>query len=79
MDFSAWFEVYLGGRWYTFDARHNVPRIGRVLMARGRDATDVAITTTFGQTLLKLFVVTTREVDADVLSEFAAPQLAASG
>ena len=45
MDFSAWFEVYLGGRWYTFDARHNKPRIGRILMARGRDATDVAITT----------------------------------
>ena len=43
MDFSAWFEVYLGGRWYTFDARHNAPRIGRILMARGRDATDVAI------------------------------------
>ena len=48
MDFSAWFEVYLGGRWYTFDARHNTPRIGRVLMARGRDAVDVALTTSFG-------------------------------
>ena len=48
MDFSAWFEVYLGGRWYTFDARHNIPRIGRILMARGRDAADVAISTTFG-------------------------------
>ena len=48
MDFSAWFEAYLGGRWYTFDARHNKPRIGRILMARGRDATDVAISTTFG-------------------------------
>ena len=48
MDFSAWFEVYLGGRWYTFDARHNEPRIGRILMARGRDATDVAIVTSFG-------------------------------
>ncbi len=47
MDFSAWFEVYLGGRWRTFDARHNKPRIGRILMARGRDATDVAITTAF--------------------------------
>ena len=44
MDFSAWFEAYLGGRWYTFDARHNKPRIGRILIARGRDATDVAIT-----------------------------------
>jgi len=41
MNFSAWFEVYLGDRWYTFDARHNKPRIGRILMARGRDATDV--------------------------------------
>ena len=48
MDFSAWFEVYLGDRWYTFDARHNAPRIGRILMARGRDATDVAISTSFG-------------------------------
>jgi transglutaminase-like putative cysteine protease len=45
MDFSAWFEAYLGGRWYAFDARHNKPRIGRILMARGRDATDVAIST----------------------------------
>ena len=50
MDFSAWFEVYLGGRWHTFDARHNIPRIGRVLMARGRDAVDVALTTSFGPT-----------------------------
>ena len=48
MDFSAWFEVYLGGRWYTFDARHNKPRIGRILVARGRDATDVALSTAFG-------------------------------
>jgi len=48
MDFSAWFDVYLGGRWHTFDARHNTPRIGRILMARGRDATDTALTTTFG-------------------------------
>ena len=48
MDFSAWFEVYLGGHWYTFDARHNQPRIGRILMATGRDATDVALSTSFG-------------------------------
>ena len=47
MDFSAWFEAYLDGRWYTFDARHNTPRIGRILMATGRDATDVAISTQF--------------------------------
>jgi transglutaminase-like putative cysteine protease len=48
MDFSAWFEAYLGRRWFTFDARHNVPRIGRVLIARCRDAADVAISTSFG-------------------------------
>ena len=63
MDFSGWFEVYLGGRWYTFDARHNVPRIGRVLMAKGRDAVDVALTTAFGTAELKKFVVWTDEVD----------------
>jgi transglutaminase-like putative cysteine protease len=62
MDFSAWMEVYLGGRWHTFDARHNTPRIGRVVMARGRDATDVALTTSFGPTTLKLFKVWTDEV-----------------
>jgi transglutaminase-like putative cysteine protease len=62
MDFSAWFEAYLGGRWYTFDARHNHPRIGRLLMARGRDATDVAISTTFGPCRLAGFEVTTEEV-----------------
>lgn len=57
MDFSAWFEVYLGGRWYTFDARFNTPRIGRVLIARGRDAVDVALTTSFGRADLKSFKV----------------------
>jgi transglutaminase-like putative cysteine protease len=62
MDFSAWFEAYLGGRWYTFDARHNKPRIGRILMARGRDATDAALTTTFGSALLTRFEVHTDEV-----------------
>jgi transglutaminase-like putative cysteine protease len=61
-DFSAWFEVYLGGRWWTRDARHNVRRIGRVLMARGRDATDVALTTAFGVANLKQFTVWTDEV-----------------
>jgi len=61
-DFSAWFDVYLGGRWYTFDARHNVPRIGRILMARGRDATDVAISTVFGPSALAEFTVWTDEV-----------------
>ena len=64
MDFSAWFDVYLGGRWYTFDARHNVPRIGRILMARGRDATDVAIVTSFGPCTLAGFRVITDEVGA---------------
>jgi transglutaminase-like putative cysteine protease len=62
MDFSAWFDVYLGGAWHTFDARHNTPRIGRILMARGRDATDAALTTTFGQTFLAKFEVHTDEV-----------------
>ncbi len=62
MDFAAWFEAYLGGRWYTFDARNNVPRIGRVLMARGRDAIDVAISTTFGPNTLISFKVWTDEL-----------------
>ncbi|GJD93173.1 transglutaminase-like domain-containing protein [Methylobacterium iners] len=62
MDFSAWFEVYLGGRWYTFDARHNQPRIGRIVMARGRDATDCALTTNFGRAPLLQFDVHTEEV-----------------
>jgi transglutaminase-like putative cysteine protease len=62
MDFSAWFQVYLGGAWHTFDARHNRPRIGRILIAVGRDATDVAISTTFGTTLLAHFEVVTDAV-----------------
>jgi transglutaminase-like putative cysteine protease len=62
MDFSAWFEVYLSGRWWTFDARHNIPRVGRVLMAVGRDASDVAITTSFGVANLKNFFVVSDEV-----------------
>jgi transglutaminase-like putative cysteine protease len=64
MDFSAWFEVYLGGRWHAFDARHNVPRIGRVLMARGRDAADVALTTAFGVNRLDSFHVGTVQVES---------------
>jgi transglutaminase-like putative cysteine protease len=64
MDFSAWFEVYLGGRWYIFDARNNVPRIGRVLMAQGRDAADAALSTTFGPNTLTGFKVWTDEVGA---------------
>jgi transglutaminase-like putative cysteine protease len=62
MDFSAWFEVYVGDRWYTFDARHNIPRIGRILIARGRDATDVAITTSYGLHQLVEFKVVTDEL-----------------
>ena len=62
MDFSAWFEVYLEGRWYTFDARHNCPRIGRILMARGRDATDAALTPACGAAQLTRFEVHTDEV-----------------
>jgi transglutaminase-like putative cysteine protease len=62
MDFSAWFEAYVGGEWYTFDARNNIPRIGRVLIARGRDAADVAISTTFGPNTLSNFTVWTEEV-----------------
>jgi transglutaminase-like putative cysteine protease len=59
VDFSAWFEVYLEGAWWTFDARNNTPRLGRTLMATGRDASDVAMTTSFGQTNLTNFVVVT--------------------
>jgi len=74
MDFSAWFEVYLSGRWWTFDARHNIPRVGRVLMAVGRDASDVAITTSFGVANLKQFFVVSDEVP-----EQAAPSRILSG
>jgi transglutaminase-like putative cysteine protease len=62
MGFSAWFEAYLDGTWYTFDPRNNVPRIGRVLMARGRDAADAAPTTTFGVNQLDSFKVWTEEI-----------------
>jgi transglutaminase-like putative cysteine protease len=61
-DFAAWFEAYLGGQWWTFDPRNNAPRVGRFLMARGRDAADVALTTTFGPNELKSFRVWTDEV-----------------
>jgi len=63
MDFSAWFEAYLDGGWHTFDARHNTPRIGRVVVARGRDAADVAMTHTFGVAWMTEFQVITDEVD----------------
>jgi transglutaminase-like putative cysteine protease len=61
MDFSAWFEVWLDGRWWAFDARNNMPRISRILMATGRDAADVALTTSFGQADLRYFFVVTEE------------------
>jgi transglutaminase-like putative cysteine protease len=65
MDFSAWFEVYLDDHWWTFDARNNRPRLGRVLMATGRDASDVAMTTSFGQAnLTRFFVVTEEETES---------------
>lgn len=62
MDFSAWFDVYLSGEWHTFDARHNTPRIGRILMARGRDAVDTALVTSFGSARLTEFNVKTDEI-----------------
>ncbi len=64
-DFSAWYQVYLGDRWWSMDARHNEPRYGRVLMATGRDAADVAITTSFGHANLAHFAVDSYEVDAE--------------
>jgi transglutaminase-like putative cysteine protease len=66
MDFAAWFEAYIGGRWYTFDPRNNEPRIGRVLIARGRDAVDVAIATTFGSNTLESFTIWADEIAENV-------------
>src|ERR1700761_3539021 len=74
MDFSAWFEVFLEGRWFTFDARHNQPRIGRVVIARGRDAADVAISTSFGPTRLATFKVITEEVTSEQVPERSPPR-----
>jgi transglutaminase-like putative cysteine protease len=65
MDFHTWFEAYLGGRWYTFDARHNVPRIGRVVIGRGRDAVDVALTTSYGAARLQKMTVWSDQYSAD--------------
>jgi transglutaminase-like putative cysteine protease len=62
MDFAGWFEAYLGGRWYCFDPRNNMPRIGRILIARGRDAADVALSNSFGPNTLVSFAVQTDEV-----------------
>jgi transglutaminase-like putative cysteine protease len=68
MDYNAWFEVFLDGRWFTFDARHNMPRIGRITVARGRDATDIPLATSFGPHTLKTFRVWTEEVGPTVLN-----------
>ena len=70
MDFSAWFEAFLDGGWHTFDARHDRPRIGRILIARGRDAVDVAISTTFGSAALARFIVLTDEVSEQKSQSF---------
>ncbi len=67
MDFSAWFEAWIDGKWYTFDARHNEPRIGRVVVARGRDAMDVPLVHSFGQHQLVKFKVWTYEEEANDL------------
>jgi transglutaminase-like putative cysteine protease len=69
MDYNAWFEVFLDGRWFIFDARHNMPRIGRITVARGRDATDIPLATSFGPHQLKTFRVWTDEVDAALLKQ----------
>jgi transglutaminase-like putative cysteine protease len=72
MDFNAWFEVFLEGRWYTFDARHNTPRIGRILIARGRDAADIPMFTSYGQHVLSRFHVITEESDESSKQHMAA-------
>ena len=69
MDYNAWMEVYLDNQWWIFDARHNVPRIGRITVSRGRDATDIPLATSFGPHFLNLFRVWTDEVSEDVLRE----------
>jgi transglutaminase-like putative cysteine protease len=74
MDFSAWFEVYLQGQWYTFDARHNRRRTGRVLIGLGRDAADVPITMSFGKQSLEVFRVFTDEIDLAIASGLALRQ-----
>ena len=63
IDYSAWFEAFLEDRWYVFDARHNTPRIGRVLIARGRDAADVPFLRSFGDHQLTGFRVITEELE----------------
>jgi transglutaminase-like putative cysteine protease len=72
MDFAGWFEAFLGDTWYTFDARNNTPRIGRVLIARGRDACDVALSSTFGPNTLEGFKVWTDVVDVNAMAAVTA-------
>lgn len=82
MDFHTWFETYIGDRWYTFDARHNMPRVGRIVIGRGRDAVDVALSTSYGGARLPKFAVWSDEMtddpplegDADAAEEAAAPE-----
>ena len=69
MDYNAWIEVYLDHRWYIFDARHNMPRIGRITVSRGRDATDIPLATSFGPHFLNVFKVWTDEVGDEVIRE----------
>jgi transglutaminase-like putative cysteine protease len=79
MDFHAWFEVFLDGQWYAFDARHNVPRLGRVLMVRGRDATDTALITSFGAHELVKFKVWADEITSTQINETSLRELAIPG
>ena len=76
MDFSAWMEVFLGGQWYAFDPRHNCRRIGRIVVARGRDASEVALTTVFCNHALEAFSVRTEEVSEDLAFQPQASKLA---
>jgi len=78
-DFAAWFEAYVGGRWQTFDPRNNTPRIGRVLLARGRDATDVAISNSFGQNTLRRFEVWAKAFDGTMTTVGGEPEPGAFG
>jgi transglutaminase-like putative cysteine protease len=71
MDFHSWFEAYVGGAWYLFDARHNEPRVGRIVVGRGRDAVDVALSTSYGSTRLTRFNVWSDEVQADEVGALA--------
>jgi transglutaminase-like putative cysteine protease len=78
MDFCAWMEVYLGGRWWTFDPRNNMPRIGRVLIGRGRDAVDVAMVTTYGGPLLQQMTVWADEASASAQPKITATEAMAT-